>query len=127
MRVAHVIPSVAARDGGPSSSVVSMCRALTAQGVDVTLITTDALQNHADQEHSSLLGRIMTPLMGFKGGVIVAKMWRKYQRVSGAQVSQALSHALERRFANLVTGHGPAVLGGAEELVRSAVASAAAE
>jgi len=42
MRVAHVIPSVAARDGGPSSSVVSMCRALTAQGVDVTLVTTDA-------------------------------------------------------------------------------------
>ena len=42
MKVAHVIPSVAARDGGPSSSVVSMCRALTAQGVDVTLVTTDA-------------------------------------------------------------------------------------
>ena len=92
-----------------------------------TLVTTDALQNHADQQHSSLLGRIMTPLMGFKGGVIVAPMWRKYQRVSGAQVSHALSRALEQRFANLITGHGPAVIGGAEELARAAVASAAAD
>src|SRR4051794_8353756 len=42
MRVAHVIPSVAARDGGPSTSVVSMCRALAERGADVTLVTTDA-------------------------------------------------------------------------------------
>jgi len=42
MKIAHVIPSVAARDGGPSTSVVSMCRALADCGVDVTLVTTDA-------------------------------------------------------------------------------------
>jgi len=42
MRIAHVIPSVAARDGGPSSTVVSMCRALAERAADVTLVTTDA-------------------------------------------------------------------------------------
>jgi hypothetical protein len=110
----------------PGASGWAECGVWLPQGGG-TLVATDALQNHADQEHSSLLGRIMTPLMGFKGGVIVAPMWRKYQRLSGAQVSQALSRALERRFANLITGHGPAVIGGAEELVRAAITRAAAE
>jgi glycosyltransferase involved in cell wall biosynthesis len=42
MKVLHVIPAVASRYGGPSTAVFGMCRALSAQGVDVSLVTTDA-------------------------------------------------------------------------------------
>ncbi len=42
MKVLHVIPSVAPRDGGPSQVIGPMCRALLAAGADVTLATTDA-------------------------------------------------------------------------------------
>lgn len=41
MRVLHVIPSVSAIHGGPSAALVTMTRALAAQGVDVDVATTD--------------------------------------------------------------------------------------
>lgn len=40
MRVLHVIPSVSERSGGPATAIVSMCRALQEQGVEVLLATT---------------------------------------------------------------------------------------
>jgi glycosyltransferase involved in cell wall biosynthesis len=40
--VLHVVPSVAARDGGPSAAVAGMCRALEDQGVPTLVVTTDA-------------------------------------------------------------------------------------
>jgi glycosyltransferase involved in cell wall biosynthesis len=42
MRVLHVIPSVAARYGGPSTAIASMCRALTTLGVEPLIVTTNA-------------------------------------------------------------------------------------
>ena len=90
-----------------------------------TLIACDALQNHADAEGTSLAGRMMTSLLGFKGGVIVAPMWRKYQKVSGEGVRTAMAQIAARDFQNLATGHGPAVVGRASELVRSAIEGAA--
>src|SRR5687768_17917273 len=42
LQVLHVIPSVAARYGGPSTAVIGMCRALTALGMQTLLATTDA-------------------------------------------------------------------------------------
>ena len=42
MRVLHVIPSVDERSGGPATAIVPMCRALQQQGIQVTLISTDA-------------------------------------------------------------------------------------
>jgi glycosyltransferase involved in cell wall biosynthesis len=42
MRVLHVIPSVAARYGGPSTAIVPMCRGLIAAGTDALIATTDA-------------------------------------------------------------------------------------
>ena len=91
-----------------------------------TLIACDALQNHADTEGTSLLARVITPLMGFKGGLIVAPMWRKYQKVAGAQVGAAFAPTLELPFANAVTGHGPAFVGGAKAQVSAAVQRASA-
>jgi hypothetical protein len=84
------------------------------------------VQNHVDGEHTSFLARVMTPLMGFKGGVIVAPMWRNIQKVKGAQVTAALAQVSALSFANLVTGHGPAVVGGADAIVRGAIERASA-
>jgi glycosyltransferase involved in cell wall biosynthesis len=42
VKVLHVIPSVAMRDGGPSRAVLEMCRALQKRGVDTLIATTDA-------------------------------------------------------------------------------------
>jgi glycosyltransferase involved in cell wall biosynthesis len=42
MKVLHVIPSVASRDGGPAIAVVGMCGALRAAGIDARIATTDA-------------------------------------------------------------------------------------
>lgn len=40
--ILHVIPSVAARYGGPSAAIVGMCRAIRQTGSDVLIVTTDA-------------------------------------------------------------------------------------
>lgn len=42
MKVLHVIPSVASRDGGPAVAISAMAAALARAGVDVTVATTDA-------------------------------------------------------------------------------------
>jgi glycosyltransferase involved in cell wall biosynthesis len=42
MKVLHVVPSVAARYGGPSTAALQMCRALSAAGAEVHLAATDA-------------------------------------------------------------------------------------
>ena len=101
-------------------------RALWIPNAGGTLITCDSLQNHADGEYSSAVGRFVTSMMGFKGGVIVAPMWRKMQKLKGAQVEQALAGIKQLSFANLVTGHGPAIIGGAEQIAKTAIDRASA-
>lgn len=91
-----------------------------------TLVTCDAIQNCADIEGFSFLGRAMTAVMGFRGGVIVPPMWRRFQKVSGSRVGETLSGLAGLSFANLVTGHGPAIAGGADASVRSAIERASA-
>ena len=86
-----------------------------------TLVTCDAIQNCADTDGASFLGRMITSLMGFKGGVVVPPMWRRFQKVKGPRVGETLSGVVDLSFANLVTGHGPPVTGGADALVRSAI------
>jgi hypothetical protein len=99
-------------------------RALWVPNAGGTLITCDSLQHHVDTEHTSLLARIMTPMMGFKGGLVVAPMWRKMQKIRGAQVTQAMSQVAGLSFANIITGHGPAIIGGADVATRAAVTRA---
>lgn len=41
MKVLHVIPSISGRAGGPSEAILPMCRALSEQGIDLLLATTD--------------------------------------------------------------------------------------
>lgn len=89
-----------------------------------TLVTCDSLQHHVDLSHTTLFARIMTPLLGFTGGLIVASMWRKLQKVQGAAVRAAFAEVLAHPYENLVTGHGPAIAGGADGVVRRAVDAA---
>ncbi len=91
-----------------------------------TLVTCDAIQNCADADRASFLGRIVTSLMGFKGGVVVPPMWRRFQKVSGARLRETLSGLMDLSFENLVTGHGPPIVGGADALVRAAIERASA-
>lgn len=91
-----------------------------------TLVACDGLQNCVDSENTSFGGRIMMSLMGFKGGLIVPSMWKRFQKLSGAGVSKALAGLTGLSFANLVTAHGPPITGGADALVRSAIERASA-
>lgn len=90
-----------------------------------TLLTCDALQNHCDAEGLSWLARLMTPLLGFKGGLIIPKMWRRIQKLDGPGTRATVGPLAAEHFANLVPGHGPAVKGGADEAVRRALDAAA--
>ena len=91
-----------------------------------TLVTCDAVQNCADTDRASFAGRIMMSLMGFKGEVVVPPMWRKFQKLSGDALRDAVSPLSELSFENLVTGHGPPIVGGADSLVRNAIQSVTA-
>ncbi|MGG6297292.1 hormogonium polysaccharide biosynthesis glycosyltransferase HpsP [Leptolyngbya sp. AN02str] len=42
LRILHIVPSVARVYGGPSEAAVNLCAALAAQGMQVTLLTTNA-------------------------------------------------------------------------------------
>ncbi|MDH3441556.1 MAG: hypothetical protein OEM63_12435 [Gammaproteobacteria bacterium] len=86
-----------------------------------TLVTCDAIQNHVDNEGSNFIGGLMAGLMGFKGGVAVPPMWRKFQKLKGAAVAEALAGLTEHTYANLVTGHGPHIAGGADAKVKAAI------
>jgi glycosyltransferase involved in cell wall biosynthesis len=41
MKVLQVIPSLSERSGGPAAAIVPMCRALRAQGIEVSIVTTN--------------------------------------------------------------------------------------
>lgn len=86
-----------------------------------TLITCDAIQNHVDSEGNNFMGGLMASLMGFKGGVAVPPMWRRFQKLKGAAVADALAGLTRQTYANLVTGHGPHVAGGADAKVKAAI------
>ena len=107
----------------PGTSGWSECGYLVSAGGG-TLVACDALQNHVDFEGASFLGRVMTPLMGFKGGLIVAPMWRKYQKIAGAKVRAAFEPLRDRSFRNLVTGPGPPIVGNADALAKAAIEAA---
>jgi hypothetical protein len=70
-----------------------------------TLVTCDAVQNCADAD----------------GGVIVPPFWSRAHKLSGSAVGETLAGLAELSFENLVTGHGPPVVGGADALVRAAI------
>lgn len=88
-----------------------------------TLITCDAVQNHCDGEGASFGGKIMMSLMGFKGGVLVPPMWRRFQKLKGPALTETLSGLKGLSFENLVTGHGPPIVGGADSIVHAAIDS----
>ena len=95
--------------------------ALHLPGDGGTMITTDVVQNFVDQEHVTFMARIMTTLMGFKGGLIIPPMWRKMQKVGPGDVPESIASILSCDFDTLVPGHGPPIMGGAAAKVQAAV------
>jgi hypothetical protein len=91
-----------------------------------TLVTCDVIQNHVDKEGSNFMGGVMMNVMGFKGGVAVVPMWRKFQKLKGPAVAEALTGLTQHSYENLVTGHGPHVTGGADAKVKAAIKLASA-
>lgn len=91
-----------------------------------TLVTCDVVQNHVDSAHASVMAKLVSPLLGFKGGVIVPKMWRRHHQVADADVATVLAPLTALAFEHLVTAHGAPVVGRADVAVRAAVASFAA-
>jgi hypothetical protein len=89
-----------------------------------TLVTCDAVQNPADTERLSFLARVVTPLLGFRGGVRIPPMWQRLQKVSRPMLRPMFQPIADMSFENLVTGHGPPVIGGADRVVRAAISSA---
>lgn len=86
-----------------------------------TLVTCDAIQNCADTEGASVMFRLFGSVLGFKGGVIQPPMWRRLQKLPASLMGEVLGGMLPLSFENLVTGHGPPVIGGADALVRAAI------
>src|SRR5262245_48310844 len=66
MRVLHVIPSVSERSGGPATAIVTMCRALVQQGIEVFLVsTTDGLPETFDvPEYKGVPATFFPPQLG---------------------------------------------------------------
>lgn len=88
-----------------------------------TLVTCDSVQNHADVEGVSFLARWTMPMLGFTGGLLApARMWRRIKKLDADGVKRAFAPLAELSFQNLVTGHGPAIVGGADQRVREAIA-----
>ena len=88
-----------------------------------TLVACDALQNCVDTEGASFLGRVLGSALGFKGGMIVPPMWKKTQGLAGETLRSGLAGLCAKPFENLVAGHGPALVGGAADQVRAAIAA----
>jgi glycosyltransferase involved in cell wall biosynthesis len=59
MKVLHVIPSLAARDGGPSEAIIHLCRALIAGDVEVDLAYTTAGEGEGEGE--AIAGDMISP------------------------------------------------------------------
>ena len=84
-----------------------------------TLVACDSIQNHADTEGASLLARWTTPLLGFTGGLLApTSMWRRLKKLDADGVKRAYAPVAELSFQNLITGHGPAIVGGADAQLR---------
>jgi glycosyltransferase involved in cell wall biosynthesis len=74
--VLHVIPSVAARYGGPSAAVVGMCRAIRETGGDVLIATTDADgPNRLDVELGTVTAFEGIPTIFFRRQATEALKW----------------------------------------------------
>lgn len=90
-----------------------------------TLVTCDAIQNHADHEFSSFGGRMALRIAGVPSMVAVPPLWRRSQKLSRDGLLETLGPLRSLQFEHLVTGHGPASVGKASERVRKAIDAAA--
>jgi len=87
-----------------------------------TLIACDALQNSTDSCHTSFLGNIVGRAMGFMTPCTCVPMYRRTAPANKAEdLYPNFEKLLEWEWDNLVTGHGPAKVGGAHAAVQEQV------
>ncbi len=91
-----------------------------------TLVTCDAIQNHADHEFTNFGGRMVLRIAGVPSVVAVPNLWRRSQKLSRDGLLETLGPLRSLQFEHLVTRHGPASVGKASELVCKAIDVAAA-
>jgi hypothetical protein len=84
-----------------------------------TLITCDAVSNVRDLGGSRGMERIWTAENGFLRPASIGLMWRNgMAREQGPSLLGDFQRLLELEFDNLLTGHGPPLIGGARDAVR---------
>jgi hypothetical protein len=125
------VPDRTLREGGelpiPGARLIALGRARMPEAAlwlpqdGGTLITCDALQNAVDMAHASPLGALISRLMGSSRPCAVVPAWRLRQ--GGDRLAPDLARLTSLPFENLVTGHGPAQVGGADALATRAVSA----
>jgi len=89
------------------------------------LLTCDAIQSYATaphKPHSTLLARLLMPLLGFPNKTLVGPIWVKLLAEDRAAVQAEFARLLRLEFDQLLSAHGVFMPGGAHEAVERAIA-----
>ncbi len=83
------------------------------------LITTDAIQYYTEWSRTSLLARLVLPLLGFKKDLMIGPPWLKKVTPKGGSMRGDFERLLELDFDHLIAAHGEPLRNSAkQELVR---------
>jgi len=87
-----------------------------------TVITCDAAQNHADDRHYSPMTRACLGPLGYRRPAAISLPWKWAMSVPGGpSLREDFARILDWDFDDLVTGHGPALRGGARAHLQASV------
>ncbi len=70
------------------------------------LITTDAIQYYTEWTYTTLLTRLVMPLLGFKKGLLIGPPWIKKVTPKGGSMRGDFERLLELEFDHLIAAHG---------------------
>jgi hypothetical protein len=87
------------------------------------LVACDAIQNWVDVPGNSVMARVMTPLLGFKGPAVLGPAWRKAAEPSPGVTFRAQYDALANLdFKHAIGGHGPLMRDRARDHLKASIA-----
>ena len=70
------------------------------------LITTDAIQHYTEWTYTSLLAKLMLPLLGFKKDLLIGRPWIKKVTPKGGSMRVDFERLLQLEFDHLISAHG---------------------
>ncbi|MBV1930787.1 MAG: hypothetical protein KUG71_03640 [Porticoccaceae bacterium] len=85
------------------------------------LITTDAIQYYTEWTRTSLLARLMLPLLGFKKDLIIGPPWLKKVTPKGGSMCGDFERLLELEFDHLIAAHGSLLRDNAKSRLKEVV------